>query len=38
MRLLGFGVNNLTDSVATEQQFFDQADRERQQDLDRVAD
>lgn len=38
IRLLGFGVNRLDDAVTTQQQLFDQPDRERHQELDRVAD
>lgn len=38
IRLLGFGVNNLDDSDTSQQQLFDQPERERCQELDRVAD
>lgn len=38
IRLLGFGVNRFDDAVTTQQQLFDQPDRERHQELDRVAD
>ncbi len=38
VRLLGFGVQKLDDSVRTQQQLFDQPERERHQELDRVAD
>jgi len=38
IRLLGFGVNKLDDSGTTQQQLFDQPDRERHQELDRMAD
>jgi DNA polymerase IV len=38
VRLLGFGVTNLDASGVSQQGLFDQADRSRQQDLDRVAD
>jgi DNA polymerase-4 len=38
VRLLGFGVTKLDDSGRTQQQLFDQPDRERNQELDRVAD
>ena len=35
---LGFGVNKLDDSGTSQQQLFDQPDRERHRELDRVAD
>ncbi len=38
VRLLGFGVTKLDDSGRTQQQLFDQPDRQRNQELDRVAD
>lgn len=38
VRLLGFGANKLTASAASQQQMFDQPDRERHQALDQVAD
>ncbi len=38
IRLLGFGVQKLDDSGRTQQQLFDQPERERHQELDRVAD
>ena len=38
VRLLGFGVHKLDDSGRFQQLLFDQPDRERHQDLDRVAD
>jgi len=38
IRLLGFGVNKLDDSGTSQQQLFDQADRERHRELDRVTD
>jgi DNA polymerase-4 len=38
IRLLGFGVSKLDASVNVQQQLFDQPDRERNKDLDRVAD
>ena len=38
VRLLGFGVSKLDASGKTQQTLFDQPDRARQQDLDRVAD
>ncbi len=38
VRLLGFGVNKFNNSGASQQLLFDQPDRERHQELDRVAD
>ena len=38
VRLLGFGVNKLDDSGTSQQPLFDQPDRERHRELDRVAD
>ncbi len=38
VRLLGFGVNKLDGSGTSQQQLFDRPDRERHQELDRVAD
>ena len=38
VRLLGFGVHKFDDSGRFQQQLFDQPDRERHQELDRVAD
>lgn len=38
VRLLGFGVNNLDDSGTSQRQLFDEPDRERHRELDRVAD
>lgn len=38
VRLLGFGAHKLDDSGTSQQQLFDQPDRERQRELDRVAD
>jgi DNA polymerase-4 len=38
LRLLGFGVNKLDDSGRSQQQLFDQPDRERHRELDSVAD
>ena len=38
VRLLGFGVNKLDDSGSSQQQLFDQPERERHRELDRVAD
>ena len=38
VRLLGFGVNKLDNSGTSQRQLFDQPDRERYQDLDKVAD
>ncbi len=38
VRLLGFGVNNLDDSGTSQQQLFDEPERERDRELDRVAD
>ena len=38
VRLLGFGVNNLDDSGTSQQQLFDEPDRDRHRELDRVAD
>lgn len=38
VRLLGFGVSNLGDSGASQSQLFDEHDRERHRELDRVAD
>ena len=38
VRLLGFGVNHLSGSVAVQQQLFEQPERRRHQELDRVAD
>ena len=38
IRLLGFGVNKFKNSGASQQLLFDQPDRERHQELDRVAD
>jgi DNA polymerase-4 len=38
IRLLGFGVSKLDGSGKSQQTLFDQPDRERQQELDRVAD
>ena len=38
VRLLGFGVHKFDDSGRFQQQLFDQLDRERHQELDRVAD
>ena len=38
IRLLGFGVNKFDASVTFQQQLFDRPDRERHNDLDRVAD
>jgi DNA polymerase-4 len=38
VRLLGFGVNKLDDSGTVQQQLFDQPERERHRELDRVAD
>lgn len=38
VRLLGFGVQRLTDGNVTQQQLFDEPDRKRYQQLDRVAD
>jgi DNA polymerase-4 len=38
VRLLGFGVSKLDNSGTSQQQLFDQPDRERQRALDRVAD
>lgn len=38
VRLLGFGVNKLDSSGTSQQQLFDHPDRERHQELDRVAD
>ncbi len=38
VRLLGFGVNKLDDSGASQQQLFDEPDRQRHRELDRVAD
>ena len=38
IRLLGFGVNNFKNSGTSQQLLFDQPDRERHQELDRVAD
>jgi len=38
VRLLGFGVQRLTDGSTTQRQLFDEPDRERHQQLDRVAD
>jgi hypothetical protein len=38
VRLLGFGVNKLDNSGKSQQTLFDQPDRERHQELDRVAD
>ncbi len=38
VRLLGFGVTRLDASGTTQQHLFDQAQRDRHQDLDRVAD
>jgi DNA polymerase-4 len=38
VRLLGFGVNHLDGSGRSQQQLFDQPDRERLQELDSVAD
>ena len=38
VRLLGFGVQKLDGSGRSQQQLFDQPDRERHQELDRVAD
>ena len=38
IRLLGFGVNKFNNSGASQQLLFDQPDRERHQELDRVAD
>ena len=38
VRLLGFGVNKLDDSGTSQQQLFDQPDRERHRELDRVSD
>ena len=36
--MLGFGVQKLDDSGRSQQQLFDQPDRERHRELDRVAD
>ena len=38
VRLLGFGVSKLDDSGTSQQQLFDQPDRARHRELDRVAD
>ena len=38
IRLLGFGVSKLDGSGKSQQTLFDQPDRERHQELDRVAD
>ncbi|MFO0916871.1 MAG: DNA polymerase IV [Planctomycetaceae bacterium] len=38
VRLLGFSVNKLDNSGTSQRQLFDQPDRERYQDLDKVAD
>src|SRR4029079_10791 len=38
VRLLGFGVNKLDDSGTSQQQLFDQPNRERHRELDRVTD
>jgi len=38
VRLLGFGVNKLDGSGTSQQQLFDQPDRERHRELDRVTD
>ena len=38
VRLLGFGVTKLDDSGTSQQQLFDQPVRERNRELDRVAD
>ena len=38
VRLLGFGVSKLDDSGKSQQQLFDQPDREKHRELDRVAD
>ncbi|MEX1230047.1 MAG: DNA polymerase IV [Planctomycetaceae bacterium] len=38
VRLLGFGVNKLDGSGTSQQQLFDRPDRERHQELDRMAD
>ncbi|MDA0835644.1 MAG: DNA polymerase IV [Planctomycetota bacterium] len=38
VRLLGFGVNKLDGSGTSQQQLFDRPDRNRHQDVDRVAD
>jgi len=38
VRLLGFGVTKLDDTGESQQQLFDQTDRERNQELDKVAD
>ena len=38
VRLLGFGVNKLDGSGRSQQQLFDQPDRERHRELDSVAD
>lgn len=38
VRLLGFGVQKLDDSGRTQKHLFDQPDRERHRELDRVAD
>lgn len=38
VRLLGFGVNKLDDSGTSQQQLFDEPDRDRHRELDRVAD
>lgn len=38
VRLLGFGVHRLAEPGPVQQQLFDQPERERQRDLDRVAD
>jgi DNA polymerase-4 len=38
IRLLGFGVSKLDGSGKSQRTLFDEPDRERQQELDRVAD